>query len=101
MPNRRHTDPPAGPEKGRPSTHAPTGLRSSNGNLKVVGDAASAGPGTGNDTEDGGDWMAERITGPEDLPADETGAAAGVPVSTRSPQGTRRGKAIESKRGQQ
>ncbi len=100
MPNRRHTDPPRAPAAGQPSAHKPTGLRSSSGNLKVIGDAASASPGTETDTEDGGDWMAERITGPEDLPADGAGAVPGVPVSTRSPRGTRRGKAIESKRGQ-
>lgn len=100
MPSRRHSDNPQVPQPGKASIHKPTGLRESSGNMKVVGNAASASPGAGTDTENGGDWMEERILSPEDLPDQETGPAAGVPVSTGSPRGTRKGKTIESKRGQ-
>lgn len=61
----------------------------------VVGNAASASPGTGTDTTESGDWMAERVMSPDQAPEE------GVPVSTASPRGLRRGKAVESKRGQQ
>ncbi|MDQ2779947.1 MAG: hypothetical protein M3Y32_10365 [Pseudomonadota bacterium] len=61
----------------------------------VVGNAASASPGTGTDTTESADWMAERLVSPGAAPA------AGTPVDTGSPRGLRRGKAVESKRGQQ
>ena len=61
----------------------------------VVGNAASASPGTGTDTMESSDWMAERVISPDAAPE------GGAPVDTGSPRGLRRGKAIESKRGKQ
>ncbi len=100
MPNRRRTDTPGETPARSLPTHQPSGLRNLEGNAKVIGEAATASPGAITEVDNGGDWMDERILSPDDLPAEQAGAAAGVPVSTRSARGTRKGKAIESKRGQ-
>lgn len=63
--------------------------------LPVVGEAAAATPGTGTDTTPSSDWLGEITSTPEADPKD------GVPVSTRTKGDRRRGRSVESKRGQQ
>lgn len=65
----------------------------------VVGDAAGQTVGTGSSTAQGGDWLAEMSAGRQEGAAPQP--EPGVPIATRSPGDRRRGRAVESKRGQQ
>ncbi len=58
----------------------------------VVADSTARTPGTGTDTTPSSDWLGE-ITEP-------AAPAEGVPIATRSKVDKRRGRAVESKRGQ-
>lgn len=72
-------------------TASPT-TPSPRGSDPVIGQAATAGPGSVA-APSGGDWMAEVTRTPE---AD---AAGGAPVTTRSRRDAPRGRATESRRG--
>ncbi len=73
----------------------------------VVGNAAAAGAGSGNDTAKSSDWLGG-MTGasgaaapaPRGENASATAAERGVDVSTEPAGATRKGRAVESKRGQ-